>query len=322
MLRHLSAWLLLLLLMACQQPQSDPEKTPEPATSVAAPEATETPATSASETPAVTESPAAVDPFDRDGQPTPAVERTPRAVTNPFNRGGGRPAMGNKDPWVELLALTTDEDTPDGVQQTFSPQAGEIFVRIKPHLTEANQTLRGACYSLADPSTKSSDGVALGEGEQDVVLSFEPPGETWVVGSHRLEVTYKEEIIGQLDFRVEGEQPEPDAHSFSRLLLTLEPTGKAQAQERFSVRDGAIYLVVGSSKLEPGTKIHSVWSAVKVPGLGEGEIVDRSTAEAEKGRDNLFTFKPPKKGFLVGSYRVEVYKARDREAILDFEIGR
>lgn len=76
----------------------------------------------------------------------------------------------------------------------------------------------------------------------------------------------------------------------------------------FSADDRQVYLRVSSEGVPSSSNVRSVWSAVEVEKLTPGELVAVSEVPAPGDeQDALFTFAPPKGGFLPGSYRVDIY---------------
>ncbi len=77
-----------------------------------------------------------------------------------------------------------------------------------------------------------------------------------------------------------------------------------------------------TGEVPPGTWVRALWTALEVEGLEPGHPVGNFETQTTEGNDCLFVFSPPPKGFLPGSYRVQVYEDKTLAKTLEFTISK
>lgn len=293
-MRILAAAWLVLLLAGCQQQRVSVEPAPAP--------------------PSPPPPPPAARPVEVPAPPPP----TRGEVTNPFLR------QGPKERNVVILALA-DSPSGKGVTPEFRSGTEEVFLRLGLEGVDESATLR----TLWTPAGQSPivDSAMVGGQEEVFSIARPEPGEYTVV------VELDGEPVARTNFTVGSAAPAPATDEPPRprpaagdspldYAVLTEDYQEGEPSDRFPQSSVGIYLIIGTSKLPPGTPIKTVWTATSVPELRPGELVDASevSSPADQEEDCLFTFAPPEDGFLAGEYAVQVYVGKRPVETIPFEI--
>ncbi len=279
-----------------QQPAATATSTPLPAASAPA---------VAQATPAVETAPSSGLPRRNSGK-GPHFGNPPRPGSSPA--GAVATSSGAIQGEIRAMVFSTE---PGGLSLTrFSPSAGNIYLTLSPVGMPEDQELVASFRSTASENAPFSAPVQSSGPPRLRTFRFAPPDGGWVSGAYQVVVKPAggEQVLTVNRFDIAKADAATPAKFESPEYVHLGNSKDNNAPGSvFSAEDQRIYLRVASYKV-PGTPIRSVWSAVEVQELTPGELfaVTETVAPGED-EDALFTFDPPKGGFLPGSYRVDVY---------------
>ena len=306
--------LLGLLLSSCDPaPEIDssfPEESPAPVTETTPTEA-KTPIPDPSPTPQKKE-----DPFAERSEPEATPKRTRRRAANPFTQARTRARSPEKESegFLEMVSFGSGDE---GTATTVKAETEELVLRVIPKGIPVEQSLKATLIGLAAPETPISESVFFEEKDSVLEFAFDRPGDGWIQGRNQIQVLVGEELLGQWDFNIEGQMAEGN---IGRAFLHNKPEHTEEDRTEFPSSESDIFLIVETENVPPGTVIQSIWTAVDVKGLKPGKLVSSASVPNEPDRDCLFTFAPPPKGFLKGSYRIEIYEATQLVRTMEFKL--
>lgn len=249
------------------------------------------------------------------GLPTPGL-RVPKG--NPFTKGMPRLRPEDKKSEGSLTMVSFGAESSKEVASEVKQDLEELVLRVTPEGLEGSQSLKAEFFSLAVPGEVISESTLMEKAGQTVDFFFDRPDSGWTLGRNRVQVKAGDEVLGQWDFEIVGSATETRLKGF---ILNNEADYVEESRDSFSTSDAGIYLIVETEGLPAGTWIRSLWTANEVAGLEPGHPVGNFETQTTEGNDCLFTFSPPPKGFLPGSYRVQVYDDKTLAKTLEFEIS-
>jgi len=246
-----------------------------------------------------------------------AVEGTP----GPGQTPGAVAAASKKDPFaskknpdpvagtVKATILSTSAGGP--ARSKFPIDAESIYLTATPQGLKDEVELVASYRSVMDEKAEFSDPVGSSGPARRRSFRLLPPESGWETGPYQIAIKAKTtgQVLGLERFEIVGPKEPLEENFPDPEYLDLVPDLEAnEPQSTFNSKDPQILLRVSAQKLEPGTIIRSVWSAVEVDRLTNGELIAVTTEPAPgPGKDAVFTFQPPPGGFHSGSYRVDVY---------------
>lgn len=309
----MTKWVTLLLLVLAvlvygvsrMRPVPEPDAVGTPAARTASPAPITTPETA---------EPVALE------NPVPPTQRTTRAPSFAASKPNlGKPA---KDPTSRpgksvapvkgsVKAALLSDSTGGPSKTNFSPDTENIYLTITPELIKDDVELVARYRSVTkDDSEFSKDFESSGPPRR---RSFRlvPPKSGWESGPYQVVVSPRDsqQVVGIARFDILKPDEKRSASHPQPEYIDLVPDLEAlEAQSSFSAADKELFLRVDAQALDSGSVVRTVWSAVEADQLTPGELVDISTQPAPgEGRDAVFSFAAPPKGFQAGSYKVDVY---------------
>lgn len=253
--------------------------------------------------------------------PVPGSEAA-AATANPTPGGNSATKVASSDPFSKTSAnvpkvdgkikATIFSETPSGGARTlFSPATESIYLTATPEGLDDKVELVAEYRSVRDENEGFSAPVESSGPPRRRVFRLTPPKTGWVPGPYQVifkvkdgdqVVTVERFEIADPKTKIPDSMPQPE-------YLDLVPDLEAMEHHTsFQSNDGKILLRVSAPELPPGTPIRTVWSAVEADKLTSGELIAVSSQSAPvPGRDAVFTYEAPPRGFHPGTYQVEVY---------------
>jgi hypothetical protein len=244
----------------------------------------------------------------------PNFGRPPGAGGSPSGSGGASPAPSTKPALVtgEIRAhvFTTE---PGGPARTeFAPTTKNIYLTLSPVGMRDSVELVASIRSVMNEGEPFSQPVQSSGPPRLRTFRFAPPANGWQSGPYQVLIkpagSEQTLLMSRFEIQKSGTPAEQPYAKPDYLRLIEDTSQPDKTSSVFSSDDPQVHLVVDSSKVPEGVKVRTVWSVVEVDKLTPGELFAVSELSPPgPEQDPLFTFAPPKGGFLPGSYRVDVY---------------
>lgn len=300
--------------------------TPEISVAEQTPDDTTETSVDSSETPEVPQGRTAKAPTFRnfDPSPTPTASANPAAspepaaaiaITTPKTKAADPFASKRDKPKPKpvagtIKAVVMSSSAGGHLQTRFPLETESIYLTATPEGLKDSVDVVASYRTVLDEKAEFSTPVESSGPPRKRVFRIVPPAQGWTSGPYQvvLKVKGSDQILGLERFEILGEKETVKKDYPAPEYLDLVPDLQSEHQTTFDKTSTSVLLRVSAQELPRGTEIRSVWSAVKVDRLTEGELIATSTQSAPgPGQDAVFTFEAPPGGFHIGSYKVDVY---------------
>ena len=235
---------------------------------------------------------------------------TTRPKSSPF---GKRPSWAKKPRNLggKVKAVVFSDQANGDAKTKFPAGTQSIYLTVTPEGIKDEVELVAAYRATLDEKAEFSDPVQSSGPPRKRLFRLSPPKEGWRSGPYQVLLKAKKGKKSFTHVRFEILKKGETTKSRFPKPEYLDLLADVNSNDSTSVFDSSIkkiYLRVATYAIEPGTQVRSVWSAVDVDKLTPGELVATTELSAPgKEQDAIFNFLPPRGGFLVGSYQVDVY---------------
>lgn len=244
---------------------------------------------------------------------TPSTTPTPVAEATPKKPWGLDPSQTRKRPVITNGRLKAHmfSDGPDGLARSgFGPSAEAVYLVITPEGIPKRVAMTASLRSALVEDAEFSKPIESTGSPRRRVFKFEKPAKGWIPGPYQvmLKAARGKSVFGHLRFEILKKKPSRKSKFEEPDYLDLQEELDSPKRSTFTTATPKIHLRVATHKIPQGTPVKTIWSAVEVDRLVDGELVavsERAAPDPEK--DCIFVYSPPRGGFLKGAYKVDIY---------------